>query len=133
MGNMTSPCKGIRNCASVTANPNDGPPLIEIGLTFGHDFVDQAIVSSRNAGQSLAGHAARQGRSPSAGLVSLHQRETQRLLCQMLFGQAMRAGTGRAEVDGAETFVNTVRLQATNLDDRASRRSLAGSWIELET
>jgi hypothetical protein len=52
---------------------------------------------------------ARQGRSPSAGLVSLHQRETQRLLCQRFSGQAMRAGTRGAEVDGAETFVNTGR------------------------
>ena len=50
---------------------------------------------------------ARQGRSPSGGLFSLHQRETQRLLCQRFFGQAMRAGTRRAEVDGADTFVNT--------------------------
>ena len=57
---------------------------------------------------------ARQGRSPSGGLVSLHQRETQRLPWQMFFGQAMRAGTGRAEVDGAETFVNTGRHIGTN-------------------
>jgi hypothetical protein len=32
----------------------------------------------------------------------------------MFFGQAMRAGTGRAEVDGAETFVNTGRHIGTN-------------------
>ena len=35
--------------------------------------------------------------SPSAGLVSLHQRETQRLPWQLFFGRALRAGTGRAE------------------------------------
>jgi hypothetical protein len=29
--------------------------------------------------------------------------------------------------------LNTCRLKVTNLDDGASRRSLAGSWIELET
>jgi len=30
-------------------------------------------------------------------------------------------------------LVNISRLKVTNLDDGASRRSLAGSWIELET
>ena len=60
---------------------------------------------------------ARQGRSPSAGLVSLHQRETQRLLWQLFFGWTLRAGTGGAEVDGAETFVDTGRLIVTNLGD----------------
>src|SRR3984957_2327296 len=49
---------------------------------------------------------ARQRQSPSAGLVSLHQREAQRLLCQMFFGQAKQAGTKRIEVGGAETFVD---------------------------
>ena len=40
---------------------------------------------------------ARQGRSPSAGLVSLHQCETQRLLRQLFFGRTLRAGIGRAQ------------------------------------
>jgi hypothetical protein len=46
---------------------------------------------------------------PSAGLVSLHQRETQRLPWQIFFGRALRAGTGGVEVGGAETFVDTGR------------------------
>jgi len=36
----------------------------------------------------------RQGRSPSGGLVSLHQREAQRLLWQLFFGRTLRAGIG---------------------------------------
>ena len=36
--------------------------------------------------------------------------------------------------EGAEIrFLAAIRLKVTNLDDGASRRSLAGSWIELET
>jgi hypothetical protein len=38
---------------------------------------------------------ARQGRSPSAGLVCLHQREAQRLLWQIFFGRALRLGESR--------------------------------------
>jgi hypothetical protein len=55
----------------------------------------------------------RRSQNPSAGLVSLHQRETQSLLWQMFFGWALRAGTGGAEVDGAQTFVDTSRLVVT--------------------
>jgi|SRR5580693_6456667 hypothetical protein len=71
---------------------------------------------------------ARQGRSPSAGLVSLHQRETQTLLWQMFFGWALRAGTGGAEVDGAQTFVDTSRLIVSNPDART--KDLAHLLIE---
>jgi hypothetical protein len=58
---------------------------------------------------------ARQGRSPSAGLVSLHQRETQGLLWQLFFGRTLWAGIGRATVDGAETSVDTGRHVGTDL------------------
>jgi len=54
-GHDSDPCAGISNCASVTAKPNEGPPLISLGLAFGHHFVDQALVRSSNAGNSLAG------------------------------------------------------------------------------
>jgi hypothetical protein len=37
----------------------------------------------------------------------------------MFFGRPMRAATGRAEVGGAETFVDTGRLINTDLPKRA--------------
>jgi hypothetical protein len=46
-------------------------------------------------------------------LVSLRQREAQRLLWQLFFGRMLRVETGRAEVDGAETFVDTGRRLVT--------------------
>jgi RHS repeat-associated protein len=56
-GHADDPCKtqGLSNCASVTATPDDGPPLATLGLAFGHHFVDQAIVKSSKAVNSLAG------------------------------------------------------------------------------
>jgi hypothetical protein len=72
-GHDDDPCKGIPNCASVTATPDDGPPLIEIGLAFGHHFVDQAIVSSRNAGQSLAGQFFSRWRTGPLANPGLHR------------------------------------------------------------
>jgi hypothetical protein len=64
---------------------------------------------------------ARQGRSPSGGLVSLHQCETQRLLGQLFFGRTLRAGIERAEAGGAETFVDAGRHIGT---DPGSLRTL---------
>ena len=72
-----------------------------------------AQAAARKIGVPLV---ARQGRSPSAGLVSLHQREAQRLLWQFFFGWTLRAGIGRAEAGGAETFVDAGRLMRTDLD-----------------
>ena len=59
-----------------------------------------------------------------AGLVSLHQLETQRLLGRLFFERILRAGLGRAEAGGAETFVNAGRLVRTNLP------SMSGSALE---
>jgi hypothetical protein len=49
-----------------------------------------------------------------AGLVSLHQLETQRLVGQLFFGRILRAGIGRAVASGAETFVNAGRPAGIN-------------------
>src|SRR5258708_9138249 len=72
---------------------------------------------------------------PSAGLVSLHQRETQKLLWQLFFGRTLRTGTGRAEVDGAETFVGhwpTCRRESGQNDSATNgqiRYSFKEEWI----
>jgi hypothetical protein len=50
--------------------------------------------------------------APSASLHGLHQGETQRLLGQLFFGRKLRAGTGRAKVDEAQTFADAGRSNA---------------------
>jgi hypothetical protein len=70
--------------------------------------------------------------NPTAGLVSLHQREAQRLLWQMFFGRTLRAGTGRVEVGGAETFVDTGRLMRIYLP-LLIENLLPMRWTDLPT
>jgi hypothetical protein len=77
----------------------------------GRSVAEVCTSEARKIGVPLV---ARQGRSPSAGLVSLHQREAQRLLGQLFFGRTLRAGIGRAEAGGAETFVDAGRLIITD-------------------
>jgi len=55
-GHGDDPCHGNTNtCTTVTATP-DSVPLIQLGLAWGHHFVDRAIVAEENAQNSLAGH-----------------------------------------------------------------------------
>jgi hypothetical protein len=52
---------------------------------------------------------------PSAGLVTLHQREAQRLLWKLFFGRTFPPRTRGVEAGGVETFLDTGRLIRTAL------------------
>jgi hypothetical protein len=84
----------------------EGFPTLETERSAEWRGRSPAEVCTSEARKIVVPLVARQGRSPSAGLVSLHQRETQRLLWQLFLGRTLRAGTGRAE----ETCVDTDRL-----------------------
>src|SRR5258708_6454256 len=99
------------------ASARGGVPHPWNGAISGGEVRSAAEVCTSEARKIGVPLVARQGRSPSAGLVSLHQRETQRLLWQMFFGWALRAGTGAA-VDGAQTFVDTSRPSGTDFSRR---------------
>jgi hypothetical protein len=55
-GHASDPCGDNKDtCVTVTAEPDNGPGLITLGLAWGHHFVDRAVVAEQNAQNSLAG------------------------------------------------------------------------------
>ena len=67
-GHAPDPCAGNPNCVTVTA---DGPGLIPLLRAGGHHFVDQALIRSKDAFNSLSGQFFRRwstGKLPNPGL-----------------------------------------------------------------
>ena len=42
-GHADDPCKGIPNCVSVTATPDNGPGIINFVMAVGHHFIPQRM------------------------------------------------------------------------------------------
>jgi len=55
-GHATDPCNGNPNCVTVTADPEGELPLLSLGRAMGHHFVDQSLIKSKDAWDSLAGN-----------------------------------------------------------------------------
>jgi RHS repeat-associated protein len=73
-GHASDPCKGNTDtCVTVNADPDPGPPLLAIGVGFGHHFVDQALVKSKDAWNSLAGRFFRGWRTGPLENPGLHK------------------------------------------------------------
>jgi hypothetical protein len=59
----------------------------------GRSAAEVCTSAAKRSAEDWGASCARQGRSPSVGSFSLHQRETQRLLWQMFFGAGVAGGT----------------------------------------